>query len=78
VLPREDWVEILRRMREHRTGQVELLRSLEPKAREKEEAGDPFPLLVLRGGIEFNERLAAWCERTEAQLLDSAREEAGR
>ena len=30
---------------------------------------DPFPLIVLQGGIELNETFAAWCERTEAQLL---------
>jgi PadR family transcriptional regulator AphA len=73
VLPREESAEIVRWMREHRAGQAEQLRELEPAAREKEEAGDPFPLIVLRGGIEFNERLADWCERTEAELLDSAR-----
>ena len=27
---------------------------------------DPFPLMVLRGGIEFNEWFADWCERMEA------------
>lgn len=76
VLPREEATEIVRWMREHRAGQAEQLRDLEPAAREKEEAGDPFPLLVLRGGIEFNERLVEWCERTEAQLLESVRGEA--
>ena len=46
--------------------------AMEPKATEKE---DPFPLMVLQGGIEFNEWFADWCERMEAQLLDAAREE---
>jgi len=75
VLQREESAEILRSMREHRAGQAEQLRALEPKAREKEEAGDPFPLIVLRGGIELNEWIAKWCERTEAELLDPARKE---
>ncbi len=70
VLPREEAVEVVRSMRGYRAGQAEQLRALEPKAREKEEAGEPFPLIVLRGGIEFNERLVEWCERTEAELLE--------
>ena len=40
--------------------------AIEPKALEKE---DPYPLLVLRGGIEFNEWFAGWAERMESQLL---------
>ena len=44
---------------------------MEPKALEKE---DPFPLMVLRGGIEFNQWFAEWCERMEAQLLEPAHE----
>ena len=69
TLPPEEAVEILRSMREHRTGLVERLRAIEPKALEKE---DPYPLMVLRGGIEFNEWFAGWCERMESQLLDPA------
>ena len=38
--------------------------AMEPKAEEKD---DPFPLMVLRGGIEFTEWFADWCERMEAQ-----------
>ena len=30
---------------------------------------------MLRGGIEFNEWFADWCERMERQLLDPARRE---
>jgi PadR family transcriptional regulator, regulatory protein AphA len=66
VLPREEAVEIVRAMRERHAGLVERLRSIEPKALEKE---DPYPLLVLRGGIEFNEWFGGWCERMEAELL---------
>jgi DNA-binding PadR family transcriptional regulator len=67
ALPREEAVEILRSMREHRAGLVERLGEMEPKALEKE---DPYPLMVLRGGIEFNQWFAGWCERMEAQLLE--------
>jgi PadR family transcriptional regulator, regulatory protein AphA len=69
VLPREEAAEILRSMREHRLGLVERLRAIEPKALEKE---DPYPLIVLRGGIEFNEWFAGWCERMEADLFAPA------
>jgi DNA-binding PadR family transcriptional regulator len=68
----EEAVEILGSMREHRLDVVERLRGMEPKALAKE---DPFPLMVLRGGIEFNQWFAEWCERMEAQLLKPARQE---
>ncbi|HEX6688757.1 MAG TPA: PadR family transcriptional regulator [Solirubrobacterales bacterium] len=64
-------VETLRAMRRKRLDLSERLRSLEP---EKIELKDPFPLMVLRAGIEFNEWFAGWCERMETQLLDPARE----
>jgi PadR family transcriptional regulator, regulatory protein AphA len=69
ALPREEAVEIVRSMRRHRAGLVERLRAMEPTASEKE---DPYPLMVLRGGIEFNEWYAGWCERMESQLLEPA------
>jgi len=71
ALPRQEAVEILRAMRAHRLAVAEQLRSMEPMAEEKE---DPFPLIVLQGGIEFTEWFADWCERMEAQILDSAPE----
>jgi DNA-binding PadR family transcriptional regulator len=71
ALPPEEAVEILRAMRAHRLAVSEQLRAMEPMAQEKE---DPFPLLVLRGGIEFTEWFADWCERMEAQILESALE----
>ncbi len=71
ALPHEEAVGTLRAMREHRLGLAERLRAMEPKALAKE---DPFPLIVLRGGIEFNEWFADWCERMERQLLEPARE----
>ena len=45
---------------------------MEPMAASKP---DPFPLMVLRGGIEFTEWFADWCERMEAQILESAARE---
>ena len=71
ALPREEAVEILRAMRAHRLDVSPQLRAMEPMALEKD---DPFPLIVLRGGIEFTEWFADWCERMEAQLLESAPE----
>jgi PadR family transcriptional regulator AphA len=69
VLPPDEAAQILRSMREHRLALVERLQAIEPKALENE---DPFPLIVLRGGIEFNEWYAGWCERMEAQILETA------
>ena len=71
ALPRQEAVEILRAMRAHRLSVLAQLRAMEPMAQEKE---DPFPLIVLRSGIEFTEWFADWCERVEAQLLDPAPE----
>jgi DNA-binding PadR family transcriptional regulator len=72
VLPPEQAAETLRSMREYRRGIVARLRAMEPGAEEKLEQDDPFPLMVLQGGIEFNEWFADWCERMEARLLDPA------
>ncbi|HEY6551679.1 MAG TPA: PadR family transcriptional regulator [Solirubrobacterales bacterium] len=72
VLPPEQAAETVRWMREHRLGLAARLRDIEPKAEEKLEQGDPFPLMVLQGGIEFNEWFADWCERMEARLLEPA------
>jgi len=71
VLPPEDAVATLRAMRERRLELVGRLRGMEPTALEK----DPFSLMVLQGGIEFNEWFADWCERMEERLLDAARPE---
>ncbi|HXS47629.1 MAG TPA: PadR family transcriptional regulator [Solirubrobacterales bacterium] len=72
VLPAGEAVETLRAMRKRRLELSERLRGMEPGALEKE---DPFPLMVLRAGIDFNQWFADWCEQMEAQLLDSARQE---
>jgi DNA-binding PadR family transcriptional regulator len=66
VLPAQDAVEILRSMRRHRLDVIEQLKALEPEATAKD---DPFPLIVLQGGIEFNEWFAGWCERMEREVL---------
>jgi len=72
VLPAGEAAQILRAMGGYRRGLVERLRAIEPLAKEKrDEAGDPYPLMVLRGGIEFNEWFADWCERMEAGLVRS-------
>lgn len=66
VLPPEEAVEIVRAMRANRLATNAQLRAMEPMAAEKD---DPFPLLVLRGGIEFTDWFADWCERMEQQIL---------
>ncbi len=68
VLPPEDAVETLAAMREQRLALAERLRALQPDAEKK----DPFSLIVLQGGIEFNEWFADWCERMQARVLASA------
>jgi DNA-binding PadR family transcriptional regulator len=68
-LPPAEAVEIVRAMRAHRLEVVAQLRAIEPSAEKKE---DPFPLIVLRGGIEFAEWFADWCERMEEQILAAA------
>lgn len=72
ALPRQEAAEILRAMRAHRLDVLSQLRAIEPVAQEKQ---DPFPLMVLRSGIEFTEWFADWCGRMEEQVLESAREE---
>jgi DNA-binding PadR family transcriptional regulator len=76
ALPPEEAAETLRWMREHRLGVLQRLRELEPEAEQKaEQNDDPFPQMVLQGGIEFNEWFADWCERMEARLTGTAQPE---
>jgi PadR family transcriptional regulator AphA len=72
VLPPEQAAETLRAMREYRLGIAARLRAMEPGAEEKLKQDDPYPLIVLQGGIEFNEWFADWCERMEDRLLKPA------
>lgn len=69
VLPPEEAAVTLRSMREHRIELATRLRGMESEASKK----GPFSLMVLQGGIEYNEWFADWCERMEARLLDAAR-----
>ena len=71
LLPPAEAVEILRAMRAHRLEVNAQLRAIEAGAEQKE---DPYPLLVLRGGIEFTQWFADWCERMEEQILAAAEE----
>jgi PadR family transcriptional regulator AphA len=72
VLSPAEAAEIVRSMRHHRLGLLGRLQELEPEVIAKEA---PFPLMVLQGGIEFNQWFAGWCERMESQLLEPARKE---
>jgi PadR family transcriptional regulator AphA len=72
ALPRDEALEILRSMRAQKLAMHERLRAIEQL---KGEIEDPFPMVVLQGGLEFTEWFADWCERMEAQLLESAPEE---
>jgi PadR family transcriptional regulator AphA len=72
ALPAAEAVDILRGMRAHREAVAAELRSMQKL---KEEIDDPFPLIVLRLGIEFTEWFADWCERMEGQLLDAVPDE---
>jgi|SRR6187402_2814747 len=72
ALPRTEAVEILRSVRAQRLAVNERLRAIEQL---KGEIEDPFPMIVLQGGLEFTQWFADWCERMEAQLLDAALEE---
>ena len=47
---------------------IATLREVEPKAAASAAAGDPFPYLVLRYGIESSEAAIAWCRRARAEL----------
>lgn len=71
ALPPGEAVEIVRAMRAHREAVTAQLQGLEEL---KGESDDPYPLMVLRSGIEFTEWFADWCRRMEAEILASAAE----
>lgn len=71
VLEREEGAETLRAMRRAREETGAQLRAMEA---EKEAIEDPYPPMVLRAGIEFNQWFAEWCERMEAELLAATKE----
>jgi DNA-binding PadR family transcriptional regulator len=72
ALPRDEALAILRSMRARRLAVNQQLQDLKQM---KGELDDPFPMIVLQGGLEFTEWFADWCERMEARLLDSALDE---
>ncbi len=72
ALPRSEAVAIVRAMRAQRLEINAQLRSIEAL---KGEIEDPFPMIVLRGGIEFTQWFADWCERMEEEILAAAPEE---
>ena len=72
ALPREEAVRILREMRAQRLAAHERLQAIKEM---KGEIEDPFPKIVLEGGLELTKWFADWCERMEAQLLDAALDE---
>jgi len=72
ALPRDEALAILRSMRARR---LAVNRQLQDLKQMKGELDDPFPMMVLQGGLEFTEWFADWCERMEARLLDSALDE---
>jgi DNA-binding PadR family transcriptional regulator len=74
ALPREEAVEILRAMRRHREAVLAQFRAMHAE-KSGTELEDPFPMIVLRSGIEFTEWFVDWCERMEVEILESALEE---
>lgn len=75
ALPPGEAGQILQAMARYRRQLTERLRAIEPKAEEKRDGADPYPLLVLHAGIEFNEWFADWCERMEAGLPSAVAKE---
>jgi len=72
ALPPGEAVAIVRAMRAHRLEVNAQLRSLQAL---KAEIEDPYPMIVLRGGIEFTQWFADWCERMEEEILTAAPEQ---
>ena len=68
ALPRADALAILRQMRERRLEMHQRLRAIGEMKGGIKEIEDPFPLIVLQGGLEFTEWFADWCERMEDRI----------
>ncbi|HET7120099.1 MAG TPA: PadR family transcriptional regulator [Solirubrobacterales bacterium] len=75
ALPPGEAVEIVRAMRADRLATNARLRAIESAIEGTVE--DPFPMIVLRSGIEFTQWFADWCERTEAEILAAAKKGRG-
>jgi|SRR6187200_1501403 len=75
ALPREEAVEIVRALRAQKLAMNAQLREIEEL---KSEVEDPFPMVVLRGGIEYTQWFADWCARMEKEILAANPEERSR
>jgi DNA-binding PadR family transcriptional regulator len=71
ALPRQEALAILREMRAQRLAVHGRLRAIEEL---KGEIDDPYPMIVLQGGLEFTKWFADWCKRMEEQILAAAPE----
>jgi DNA-binding PadR family transcriptional regulator len=66
ALPPSEAVATVRAMRAQHLEVNAQLRSIEAL---KGEIEDPYPMIVLRGGIDFTQWCADWCERMEREIL---------
>jgi DNA-binding PadR family transcriptional regulator len=71
ALQRADALAILRQMRERR---LEVHARLRAIGQSKDEGEDPFPMIVLQGGLEYTEWFADWCERMEERVRSAPEE----
>ena len=68
AVDRDKALEIIDAKRRIAEEKLAALRAIEPRAAEAVTAGDPYPHLVLRYGVEMSEWTIAWCERARAEL----------
>ena len=69
---RADWI-LAEKKRLHE-GKLEALRRVEAKTLASAAAGDPFPDLVRRYGVESSQWMIDWCDRARAELAEAADE----
>jgi len=67
-------VDAKRRLHERK---LELLREIEPVAQAQAER-DPYPHLVLRYGLAFNQWIVDWCEQARAELAGADDRDSGK
>lgn len=68
ALPRRERVEMLQAMADQHREKRGQLAAVEREVHELPAEGDPSWSLVLRFGLEFNQWVVEWCERTIAEL----------
>jgi PadR family transcriptional regulator AphA len=66
--------QILAAKRRLHSEKLEALRGVEAKTLASAAAGDPFPDLVRRFGVESSQWMIDWCDRARAELADAAEE----